>query len=270
MSGEANISPAAVAWCRAQREADSALVCLQSGCAQQALVHVISAERLLVMVDPEPPPGEEMAQETVEWNNSLRNRWALQRRLGRLTRTLSHHSARAEASPRTPIDRLDRKGRKLAIIGALIFMLLVALLRPDPGPPEQRAAGAVLPPASVARLVLSSKELQARFPGGAFSHRSAGFRFGEQVEVRLGQAKPMYLLNITLRNAMIHRVTLLHGGVVRHRFLLGPRAIPVGLMEYVVDLRHTHAPRGVDTIVVDGVDGDGAYELGPIRIKDWN
>lgn len=265
MTGESQHSSEAVAWRRALQEADGALVCLQAGWVQQATAHLARGEAALTGQGVD-EPALEMGQGTDGW----RDRLAARRRLRALTRALARHPHCAAAIPQSPPDRLGRHDRIKALAGGLGFVILVLLFHPDTAPPEQRSVGAISPDASTARVSLTLDELKARFPDGVFSHMSHGVRFGQQVEVRLGASTPLFKLNISLRNSMIHRVTLLHGEIVRHSFLLGPRAIPVGLLDYEVDLRETAAPRGVDTIRVQGVDGDGSFELGPIRFKDWN
>ena len=263
--GKSPHSSGSLAWHRALQEADSALVCLQAGCVQQAVAHLMRGEAALAGEVADDPPLE-----SVQGTPSWRDRLEAQRRLRALTRALVHDPGHAEATPQAPPDRLNRQGRIKALAGSLGIIALVLLFRPDTPPPEERSAGGTLPEASSASRVITYKELMAHFPNTTFSHLMPGVRFGKQVEVRLSKATPVYQLNIILRNAMIHRVILKHGEVVKHSFLLGPRAIPVGMLEYDVDLRKSRAPHGVDTIVVQGVDGDGAFKLGPIRIKDWD
>ena len=249
----------------AQREADSALVCLQAGCVQQAAAHLDRGEATLAGQELEGSALEQALRDTGRGGSSR----AVRRRLARLTRALGRHPDHPAGMPRAWPDHLDRRGRIVALAGAVIFMIGALLLRPGPGPAEERAVVGMLPPARHAHIKLTEAEIKARFPGGHFNHLSRGFTFGQRAEVKLTRTLPVYVLDIALRNAMIHRVTLLHRGKVRHSFMLGPRAIPGGLMNFQLDLRRTSAVEGVDTIVVEGLDGDGAFELGPVQIKDW-
>lgn len=269
MSGQAQRAPTqeALRLAAALREADSALVCLQAGCAQQAAAHVSRGEASLagereMLKD----AGMEQALGEAKTAGSPS---AARRRLARLTRALARHPGRPAGTPRAWPDHLDRRGRIIALAGAALFMIGALLLRPGQGPAEERSVVGILPPAKKANIKLTEAELKARFADGHFNHLSRGFTFGERAEVRLAKTTPVYVLDIGLRNAMIHRVTLLHRGVARHSFVLGPRAIPVGLMNFHVILKGTTTTEGVDTIVIQGLDGDGAFELGPIKIMDW-
>ena len=249
----------------AVQEADSALVCLQAGRLPQATSHLARGEAVLEGRSLE----ESDIGEAVAAGKRGAGGRAIRRRLARLNRALNRHPAKAALAPSSPLDGLKRRGRVVAAACAILLVLGGLLFRAEPGAVELRSAGAILPVARQARIKLTEAQVLARFPNGHFRPMDTGFTFGEEAEVRLTETRPVYLLKIVVRSAMIQRIKLLHRGEVRYRFLLGPRIVPLGLMEFKVDLSGTRATEGVDTILIQGIDGDGAFALGPIWTRDY-
>ncbi len=258
-------------WRAAAAEADGALVCLQSGLPVQAAEHARRGLRLLRDEAPEQADerGAEQLTRRLARGQGLAGRLAARRELRRLMRELRRHPGRREQAGPGALDRLQGRQRLVAAGVFMALVVLMALWDSGPAAPEERSVGGVLRAGGPELLELTLDQVQAKLPPGPFSHLAEGFRFREQVTITLGAPKPMYALTIGLRNAMIHRVSLWRGDRLVHRFYLGPRAVPIGLFKYELDLAGTDAQKGVDRIVVHGVEGEGTFELGQVTIEDW-
>ncbi len=168
------------------------------------------------------------------------------------------------------MDSLDKRGRILVGVAFLAALAVASLLHkdsrdPGAGPEGGRGGQAAAP----AILKLTLAEMRQRFAPGATDHRTAGYRFTERVSIKLDRLAPALSMSVALFNTDIYRVTLSRKGEPMHSFVLGPRVIPGGLCTYFIDLRGTGAVTGVDTLEVEGVDGEGVFELGPVSLMDW-
>ncbi len=271
-------SSGGVRWKAAWDEADSALACLQVGSLKQAGWHLTRSRWILDGDNDSPPEEPELLTETNPAGGAGDRTGGadltVAARLRAHVRQLRAHGDSAAAAGEVGVSGfMDSLGkRERVVVGAafLVALALASLLHKDSGDPgaepEPRPGRQAAAPAN---LKLTMQEVRQRFAPGTTDHRTAGYRFTERVVIKLDRLAPALTMSVALFNTDIYRVTLSRKGQPMHSFVLGPRVIPGGLCTYSIDLRGTDAVTGVDSLEVEGVDGEGVFELGPVSLMDW-
>ena len=251
-------------------EGDAALVCLQVGSVTQASWHVERSERALAGRELSAAAGseEEQTLEGLAHDQGLAGRRVAAARLRRLMGELGALPDGAGLNRPGWLDRLGRRGRAGFILVLVLIAGAMCLYRTELSQAEQSAMGGRRSTGGAPRVRITLDALRTRYLGQPFSHLLKGIPFKEQAEVLLDRRRPVFKMKIALLNSQIYRVSLLLGGKVVHRYYLGPRTVPWGMCRYSVDLQHTATPAGVDRILVEGVDGEGDFELGPVELLD--